>query len=331
MNLRRILCAAVAAALVSAAVSPCEASCGSANCFLVTGTQEGLNSPGQVTLDLSFKYLPQDRMLRGSRSVDEVLVPKIDFENRTIEPDHHREISTLNLLGEAGLNVGVTKRSTVSVVLPLYVEKRHEHFDEVGTPEEHFTNADGTSGFGDVRVLGRYALIAGTQNLLIAGAGIKVPTGAYKLRDGEGSINEPGIQPGSGATDYLGTLHYVHQWIPNRWEYFLSGTYQLRGENSLDYRFGSQTLANAGVRFSPGSRLVLSLQLNGQGAPHDSYRGQVVDGTGSRQIALTPGITIFGSSGIGFYAHVAVPVYQKVNESQLVPRTALAVGLTGTF
>jgi hypothetical protein len=46
---------------------------------------------------------------------------------------------------------------------------------------------------------------------------------------------------------------------------------------------------------------------------------------------LSPGIMVFGSSGIGFYAHVAVPVYQKVNESQLVPRAALAVGLTGTF
>ena len=102
--------AAVAAVLLCAS-SFARASCGSANCFFVTGTQEGINSPGQVTLDLSFKYIPQDRKLRGTGSVDEVLVPKVDFESHAILPDHHREISTMSYLFEAGLNVGLTKRT----------------------------------------------------------------------------------------------------------------------------------------------------------------------------------------------------------------------------
>ena len=215
--------------------------------------------------------------------------------------------------------------------MPLYLDKEHEHYDEVGTPEEHFTNTDGTRGLGDLKILGRYALMVKTKDLLVVGAGLKLPTGPYKIRDSEGSINEPGIQPGSGATDFQGTVYYSHQWVPARWECFLSGSYQIRGKNSLDYRFGDQTVANAGVRFSPNTRLVLSLQVNGQASPHDFYREHMVASTGSRQVSLTPGLILHGSGGIGFYAHVAVPVFQDVNESQLAPRTSLLMGLTGTF
>jgi len=314
-----------------AGFSRVQASCGSANCFLVTGTQEGVNTPGAVTLDLSFRYIPQDRKLRGTDSTDEVLVPKVDFENQVIEPDHHREISTLNLLTEADLSIGLTKRIGLAIGLPLYLDREHEHFDEVGTPEEHFTKEDGSTGFGDVRLMGRYTLVVATKDLFVVGGGVKLATGSYRLRDSEGNINEPTIQPGSGATDLLGTFHYSHQWIPHRWEYFVSGSYQRRGENHLDYRFGNQTLANAGLRFSPSSKLVLSLQLNGQASPHDFFRDQLVPSTGSRQASLTPGVMVFSSSGIGLYVHLAIPVYQNVNESQLASRPALVFGLTSTF
>ena len=310
---------------------PSAASCGSANCFLVTGTQEGVNSPGDVTLDLSFRYIPQDRKLRGSRSTDDVLVPKVNFETGEIEPDHHREISTLNLLTEADLTIGLTKRVGLAVGLPLFLDREHEHFDDAGTANEHFTREDGSTGFGDARLVARYAPLVGTKDLLVMGGGLKLPTGAYRLRDSEGGINEPSIQPGSGATDLLATFIYSHQWVPHRWEGFFSGAYQRRGKNGLEYQFGNQSLANAGVRFSPTSQLVLSLQLNGQAAPHDAFRGRLVPSTGSRQVSLTPGVTVFSSSGIGLSAHLVVPIYQEVNESQLASRPGLVLGLSATF
>ena len=52
------------------------ASCGSANCFLVTGTQEGIAAPGQVILDLSYRWMRADTgmaelfsFMRAPRSV----------------------------------------------------------------------------------------------------------------------------------------------------------------------------------------------------------------------------------------------------------------------
>jgi hypothetical protein len=317
--------------LLAARVAPAWGSCGSANCFLVTGTQEGVSEPGHVNLDLSFRYLPQDRKMEGTHSTDEVLVPKVDFENGVIEPDHHREISTLNLLTEADLSIGLTKRVGLSVTLPLFMDREHEHFDDVGTPEEHFTSSDGSTGFGDVRLLGRYAAVVATKGLLVVGGGVKLATGAYKLRDSEGNINEPTIQPGTGAMDLIGTVHYSHQWVPHRWEYFLSGSYERRGENDLDYRFGDQKLINAGFRFSPGASTVWSLQLNAQSSSHDAFQSELVPSTGSTQMALTPGVTLFSASGTAFYLHLPVPVYQKVNEAQLAARMGLVVGLAATF
>ena len=312
----------------SLSFSESQASCGSAGCFLITGTQEAVNSPGEVTLDFSFRYIPQDRKLQGSDEVDEVLVPKVNFEDGEIEPDHHREISTQNYLVNAAVSIGVSKRVSLGIDLPLFLDREHEHFDEVGTPDEHFTNGDGTTGFGDVRLSARWAALSATKDLMTLGAGVKTPTGPYRLRDSEGSINEPTIQPGTGSWDPFLTFYYDHQWVPARWEYFLSGSYTVRTENPLDYDFGNLTLLNAGMRFSPNNRCVFSVQLNGQASPHDSFDGHLVASTGSRLVSLTPGIMLYGGSGLGFYFHVAVPVYQDVNEAQLAPRTALVAGLS---
>ena len=71
------------------------ASCGSSNCFLVVGTQEGIIVPGQVILDLSYRFIPMDRVQEGSKKVSEALVPRIDFENGEIVQDGHIMMSLM--------------------------------------------------------------------------------------------------------------------------------------------------------------------------------------------------------------------------------------------
>src|SRR5206468_3139078 len=123
--------------------------------------------------------------------VAEVLAPSVNFEARSIEPDHHREIDTLNTQLQLDLSYGVTERLSLAALLPLVNAKAHEHFDDAGTPQEHFTRSDGTTGFGDVQVGLRYALLVKPRDLLEVGVRVKLPTGAYRLRDGEGAIGEP--------------------------------------------------------------------------------------------------------------------------------------------
>ena len=312
--------------------APVLATCGSANCFLVTGTQEGVGASGILTVDLSYRYIPQTRRLSGTRDVGEVLTPKIDFENRTIEPGHHREIGTQNTLVEIDLAYGLTPRLTLAASLPIINQRDHEHWDDVGTIDEHFTRTDGSSGFGDVRLGARYAFLVKTKDILVGGLALKVPTGAYRLLDSEGAINEPTIQPGTGSTDVITSLHYSHQIAPMRFEYFLAGALRTNGTNSLEYRFGDETLVTAGLSHKAGDRVTWSIQVNARRTERDRYLSQEIPSTGARFVNLTPGLRLDSAAGdLTLYGFVQVPVYQQVNEANLAPRTGLLLGVSKAF
>lgn len=307
------------------------ATCGAANCFLVTGTEQGIGLRGHLSVDLTFRYILQDRRLSGSQEVSEVLTPKVDFENGVLEPDHHREIRTQNTLVQLDMAYGLTDRLTLVWELPLINERDHEHFDEVGTPEEHFTRQDGTSGFGDVRVGARYGLVVKSMDILVGGLLVKFPTGPYRLRDSEGEINEPTIQPGTGSTDFIASLLYSHQVIPLKAEWFVSGSRRINRENDLEYRFGDETQASAGVRYKTGRQVTWSLQVNGRRTSRDTFLGSGVPSTGSRLVNLTPGLKFETNSGTSIYGFVQIPVYEKVNEVNLAPRAGLLMGISHVF
>ncbi|HYV84853.1 MAG TPA: transporter [Patescibacteria group bacterium] len=317
-------------AIAGMAAAPASATCGSANCFLMTGTQEGVVPTHQMTVDLSFRYIPLDRRLEGSHGVDEVLTPGIDFENETIEPDHHREISTQNTLVQLDLAYGATRRLTIVGSLPLVNDRRHEHWDDVGTPEEAFSNSDGTSGFGDVRVGVRGVLLLKSREMVVGGLALKAPTGPYKLRDGEGAIGEPTLMPGTGSWDVVASVNYEHQWTASWWQTIASGAWRFNRANPLDYEMADEGILSAGVSRRVGTSLTWSLQANARRTGHDRYLGQEVSSTGATYVNLTPGLRVTGGD-LSFYAFVQVPAYQHVNEAQLAPRTGILVGISKTF
>ena len=160
---------------------------------------------------------------------------------------------------------------------------------------------------------------------------LKLPTGVYRLRDREGTINEPTIQPGSGSTDGIVSVLYSHQVIPNQGEWFISASRKVNGENDLDYRFGDDSQANAGWRYKTAHDLTWSIQVNGRRTLRDTFRGMSVPSTGSTIVHLTPGLRLEGKSGTSIYGFVQVPVYEQVNEANLAPRVGLILGLSHPF
>lgn len=304
------------------------ATCGATQCFLVTGTQEGTGARGRLTVDLSYRYVVQSRRLAGTDDVAEVLTPKVSFEEGLLEPDHHREIRTQNSLVQLDLTWGATDRLAIAASLPLRVERDHEHDDEVGTPDEHFTRDDGAQGFGDARIGVRLAFLAGPRSLLVGGLGLKLPTGQYRLRDGEGSINEPTLQPGSGSTDVVTSLYYALQIGEGASEAFASASHSLNRENSLDYAIGDVTTLALGVNRRTGRGATWSAQLNGRRGARDEFLGEAVPSTGSLLVNLTPGLRLAMGEAAVLYGYLQVPVYQRVNEAQLAPRTGLVLGVS---
>ena len=329
----RMKAAAPAAALICAwlAPSPAGATCGSANCFLVTGTTEGAVPEGAVTVDLSFRFIPQSRKLNGRDGVSNVLTPKIDFENRTIELDHHREIRTQNTLAQMDVAYGISGRWTLFAALPFLNDRQHEHWDDAGMLTEFFTREDGGSGFGDVRLGTRRAFLTRPKDLLVGSLALKAPTGAYKLSDSEGDINEPSIQPGTGSWDWLASAFYEHEWMPRELGFFVSAAYRLNGENDLDYRVGNETQAAFGVQARTGAKAVWIGQIDARRACRDRYLGETVPSTGSTFVNFTPGVRLESDKGSAVYLFVAVPIFQDVNEAQLAPRAAVLLGVSHSF
>ena len=169
------------------------------------------------------------------------------------------------------------------------------------------------------------------NDLLIGSAAVKLPTGAYKLLDSEGSINEPGLQPGSGSYDGWLALYYARHPFPSPLEWFVSGSGRINFENSLDYRVGNEIIASGGVSYAVGQRWLFSVQANARHAGRDEYLGAGMTSTGAESIALSPGARFRTGDRLELYGYVQIPVYQNVNESQLAPRAGFIVGITKSF
>ena len=328
MNRFRYVCLLSVASLLAA---PAAATCGSAQCFLDTGTGEGLQAPHTFFVELSYQWIDQSRKAEGSSGTSEVLTPGIDLEEGLIEPDHHREIRTENALVRVGVTYGVTSRLAVFAFLPLINDREHEHFDDAGSPEEAFDGDAGSSGFGDARLGVRYGVFVKAMDVLTGDLAVKLPTGSYKGLDSEGAIQEPTIQPGTGSTDAIVRLRWSHTIRPGTLDAFASASYRLNTENSLDYRFGDEQVLLGGVthRFSP--RWSWSLQANARHTGRDEYLGAGVPSTGLLAIDVVPGIAFHSESGLTFYADLDQPVYQDVNEAQLTVRRGLVLGLSKSF
>ncbi len=320
-----------------------QASCGSANCFLVTGTQEGIANPGQIVVDLSYRFIPMDKIHQGSKSASQAVVPGIDFSTGTIiqpgQDDSHIEYRTNNELAQLDVSYGVTPRLAFTLAIPFLNLRTHEHQHVDNSAPGglgEFTRQDGTSGFGDLRLIGKYALWVSTKSLVVGGLGLKIPTGEYKLLDHDGAINEPTIQPGTGSWDGLVSAYYAYQVLPHKLDAFLSGSYQITSENDLKYKMGDTMILSGGMSYlfgelAGGRSMTTSLQVNARMTPRDELNGQEVPSTGGKWVYLTPGVKVQVSSNSALYTHVQVPIYQYVNEVNLVPRYGLIFGVSHAF
>ena len=309
-----------------------EASCGASNCTLIRGSQSGLANEGRFVVDLSYRYIRTDNAKKGSGSFSgNVDVSKVEFETGMIEPAHHREFKTLNELAQLDISYGVTEKFTLSLSVPFLNDRHHEHIDGIGTGTPEFTNQDGTSGFGDITLMAKYAVWQTTKHQLIAGAGVKFGTGEYKLLNSEGEINEPTIMPGTGSTDAILSALYNFSLIPNKLDLFASASHRFTTENSLDYTFGDSTFIDGGVSYRLNEKITLIAQINTRISRRDEFLGMDVPNTGVTFINATPGVVLAASENVSLYTHVQLPVYQRVNEVNLVPSFGLIAGVSYGF
>lgn len=217
--------------------------------------------------------------------------------------------------------------------MPFHNDRYHEHDDEVEPSNlaGEFNKLDGTTGFGDIALSLKYVLLRTTKHQFVAGAGVKFASGEYKLRDNEGAINEPTLTPGTGSYDAILSGLYVFSLIPSRLDFFASASHQFTTENPLDYLFGDSTLLDGGVIYVLSPMASVSAQINARISRRDAFIDVPVPSTGGEFVNFTPGINLAATENLSLYTHVQIPIYQRVNEANLVPNYGLLFGLSYGF
>jgi Putative MetA-pathway of phenol degradation len=197
-----------------------------------------------------------------------------------------------------------------------------------------------TQGLGDISILANYLILntgeSKTKKLkhtLMAGAGVKLPTGKYDLED-NGLIVNRNFQLGTGSVDFVmsGVYTIRHQKIGITTE---TG-YKINTRNSHEYRFGNQFHVSGKFFYWHNIKSISLLPNMGvyyeKAARHRD--GEIIQtNTGGDALLLSAGLELYYqqfSVGLTFQN----PVKQQYNSDEIAEITSkdrLSVSLTYSF
>ena len=300
--------------------APLAQPCDSNACLQQTRGGDAVPRRGGFQVDLSFRYTRQTVGMEGSRRIDLVRRPWVDFERQTVWPGFHQEKDGKERFYQADVNVGLGWGSALQISVPLYSDRNYSIVH----------GADGfnyeTHGVGDAVIGVRRALAP----RLVAGLAVKLPSGRSDVLDPYATyILDPMIQPGTGSMDLVASLQYGYKRAG--FDGTLTGSFQRTTANDLDYRFGSDFILGAGVRRPVAGPLSASLQVKGVFKGRSAYLGQSVPSTGGRILYLNPGLQVAIPRRSHVYAFVPFPAYRDVEDQQLTPRFSVLVGVSTSF
>jgi len=261
-------------------------------------------------------------------SYDQNVLKTIKEGSRELN-DNSRERITRSILAEVGY--GFSNRLAVDLFLSYVNQERT--IEQFG--QKDFVS---THGIGDMVVLLKYRFTKPTdtrQNLLI-GAGPKIPTGRSDFTRKDGIILNADLQPGSGAWDALmyGFYNRSFGFRPSM-GYAVSVVYSYKGVNpdyfnGQSYQFGNELLGQISIveKVNAGKQIFdigLTLRYRRQGV--DAFNGSLLPNTGGQFLFLTPGGTYYFTPSFSLNISGDIPLYTKVEGTQLAPTYRFNVGL----
>jgi hypothetical protein len=267
-----------------------------------------------------FEMLTQDRLRSGTRNVDAADVTGED----TIE----RRTRNLNVF--ADVSYGLDAAWSLTLRLPV-VHRDHEHdlLDEEGGPSTRerwkFTR------LGDVQLLARrQALMADGATSYALFGGLKLPTGSRAITNDQGVRAERALQPGTGTTDVVIGIA-ARRAVGGADAVFGQASASWALNSREDFRPGARFEAAAGWSHAFSQGIGATVQLNLRQKGRDKGLQAEPDLSGSTTLDISPGATLATGSSSTLYAYLQLPLYQRVNGTQLVPRAGFAVGWTKDF
>ena len=174
------------------------------------------------------------------------------------------------------------------------------------------------NGLGDATLMANFSVPIPEnkkwKRLLLAGAGIKLPTGKYTGISNSERNGLPGLQTGTGSWDFPINVNYTQK--AAKWGYNFDASYLLTTANKEQYKFGNR-LNTAVMAFywveKKSFKIVPQAGLRCEYSLHDydNYRKKWLnEKTGGTMCFVGAGTQIFYKK-MGFKAAIHIPVYQN--------------------
>jgi hypothetical protein len=292
---------------------------------------QGISGNQGFIADLSYNYLNQNRQHYGTGAASPALIDRQLNAGQEVEDYTRTQTLTASLMYN-------DDTWGASVHIP-YLKRTHGTFGNTAPLGSSYSSSS-DSGIGDVRVTGKYT---GWSEDRSSGAifGVKLPTGNnhanFSTGTAAGTPLDASLQIGTGSTDIILGGYTTGAFGHHIW--FVQGTLQRAVAIQNNYRPGDTITLNTGIRYGGfGARVSPMLQLNivnrqldsgANATPPDAVTGGA--STGGTLVYLAPGASIQAGGGATLYGFVQLPVYQRVNSLQLVPKYMATLGARMAF
>ena len=173
-------------------------------------------------------------------------------------------------------------------------------------------------GLGDVLLQARIQKNVFNETPLVLGIGIKLSNGKINMTDEFGDRISDNLQVGTGTVDPILSI-YSNTDIKNL---VLSGGVFTRisnGENIYGYQYGNEIQTLINLDYIENPLLYGGLQFSHLLATRDYYEyGKISRDRGGENYFMTGKIGTKATDNLDFELTLQLPLYQKLNESQLV-------------
>jgi len=276
---------------------------------------------GYESMNQSHNAFP-DGFLRNARHEQPNEVLHNGETHGTLSPDEYEVYRSVDLRGK----FYVHRRVEINAVLP-YIRNKHVH------PEEN-ENYE-LNGLGDFYLSTGVHIVSKPDELLfqqrlIAGAGVKLPTGKNNLSS-DGIRMHADMQPGTGSADGFAYLNYITGL--GHWGADLFAMHKVNGENYFSERITDNTTGQLNLFYKIKMKdwyVIPSVQ-----SFYEYTKGMVVNDelqleSGSNLLTAGLGADLFYKN-IGLRLTFQLPVYEKLNGDHLSNSAVVMAGLSYNF
>lgn len=323
--------------------SSVEASCGSASCFVVIGSQQAVSPAGVLTVNLSFTHTPNEIPPEGANTIP---FANNQTKQLILANSQVSQLSTLVQTATLDLNYGVTER------LGLQIQVPYRMVDAIGQIGAGAVTNTFDRGIGDVVGKVKYNLLPTLRSMVVLEMGVFFPTGDYGNMPVANQLAESTLQIGRGAFGFQPGFYQTYEILPHRLNQFLSGNFRYTARNSDGYRFGQEFTLNAGLNLVTFPWLTLTNQVNFRYKNRDNIeaalfefrpapfnRAVLLDGniigrpvptTDSTYVAFSTGVVlnVFDFGQVYFIAQI--PIYREFN-GNLQQEVSFVGGVSRSF